>query len=201
MISVVVPSYAPPVSYMAWLINQERIYWLIDSHYKKQTYRNRAYIYGANGRLSLIIPVRHTPWRQHQKENEVQTDNDVQWQKLHWKSLQVAYRSSPFFEFYEDALAPLYRTQTARLYEFNRSLLNVLFDLLEIKLPQEEVSLDFSYHQLNESLLNAKKETPLYTPYAQVFDSKYGFLNNLSTLDLLFNLGPEAKTYLQQCPN
>ena len=81
------------------------------------------------------------------------------------------------------------------------SLLNVLFDLLEIKLPQEEVSLDFSYQQLNESLLNAKKETPLYTPYAQVFDSKYGFLNDLSTLDLLFNLGPEAKTYLQQCPN
>ena len=90
----------------------------------------------------------------------MQTDNDTQWQKLHWKSLQAAYRSL-FFEFYEDALAPLYHSQTARLYEFNRSLLNILFDLLEIKLPQEEVSLDLSYHQLNESLLNAKKETPL----------------------------------------
>ena len=46
-----------------------------------------------------------------------------------------------------------------------------------------------------------KKKLLFYTAYAQVFDSKYGFLNNLSTLDLLFNLGPEAKTYLQQCPN
>ena len=37
-------------------------------------------------------------------------------------------------------------------------------------------------------------------PYSQVFDSRLGFLPNMSVIDLLFNLGPEAKSYLLNMP-
>ena len=115
MTPVIVPAYAPPVSYLTWLLQQDTIYWVTDSHYHKQTYRNRAYIYGANGRLTLTIPIVHKRQQSHQKENEVQTDVHSRWQQLHWKSLQAAYRSSPFFEFYEDAFAPLPANHLSRL--------------------------------------------------------------------------------------
>ena len=199
MIPVVVPAYAPPVSYFTWLLQQGTIYWVTDSHYHKQTYRNRTYIYGANGRLTLTIPIVHKREQSHQKESEVQTDVHSHWQQLHWKSLQAAYRSSPFFEFYEDAFAPLYQETAHTLYQFNRRFLDVLFDALDLDIPQEEVALDFTKHQLQESLLNAKQTHPIFPHYTQVFESKYGFLSNLSSLDLLFNKGPEARAYLDHC--
>ena len=199
MIPVVVPAYAPPVSYFTWLLQQDTIYWVTDSHYHKQTYRNRTYIYGANGRLTLTIPIVHKREQSHQKESEVQTDVHSHWQQLHWKSLQAAYRSSPFFEFYEDAFAPLYQETAHTLYQFNRRFLDVLFDALDLDIPQEEVALDFTKHQLQESLLNAKHTHPVFPHYTQVFESKYGFLSNLSSLDLLFNKGPEARAYLDHC--
>jgi hypothetical protein len=199
MIPVVVPAYAPPVSYFTWLLQQGTIYWVTDSHYHKQTYRNRTYIYGANGRLTLTIPIVHKREQSHQKESEVQTDVHSHWQQLHWRSLQAAYRSSPFFEFYEDAFAPLYQETAHTLYQFNRCFLDVLFDALDLDIPQEEVALDFTKHQLQESLLNAKQTHPDFPHYTQVFESKYGFLSNLSSLDLLFNKGPEARAYLDHC--
>jgi hypothetical protein len=199
MIPVVVPAYAPPVSYFTWLLQQGTIYWVTDSHYHKQTYRNRTYIYGANGRLTLTIPIVHKREQSHQKESEVQTDVHSHWQQLHWRSLQAAYRSSPFFEFYEDAFAPLYQETAHTLYQFNRRFLDVLFDALDLDIPQEEVALDFTKHQLQESLLNAKQTHPDFPHYTQVFESKYGFLSNLSSLDLLFNKGPEARAYLDHC--
>jgi hypothetical protein len=149
--------------------------------------------------LTLTIPIVHKREQSHQKESEVQTDVHSHWQQLHWRSLQAAYRSSPFFEFYEDAFAPLYQETAHTLYQFNRRFLDVLFDALDLDIPQEEVALDFTKHQLQESLLNAKQTHPVFPHYTQVFESKYGFLSNLSSLDLLFNKGPEARAYLDHC--
>lgn len=200
MTPVVVPAYAPPVSYFSWLLQQEKIVWVKDSHYKKQTYRNRAYIYGANGRLTLTVPILHSQSKNHKKkENEVLTDPYTDWQQLHWKSLQSAYRSSPFFEFYEDYLAPYYHQNCTTLYDFNLSLIREIFDLIEVDIEQEEVSLDMTTQILTENLLNAKGQMPVFTPYTQVFENKYGFLSNLSILDLLFNLGHESRNYLKEC--
>lgn len=199
MIPVLIPAYAPPISYMAWMMQQDRIYWVTDSHYKKQTYRNRAYIYGANGRLTLTIPIVHKRQQQHQKENQVQTDTHARWQQLHWKSLQAAYRSAPFFEFYEDALAPLYIDPAPSLFQFNRQFIDVILSLLEVSIPQEEQSLEMQNHQMQESLLDAKKPTQIFPTYTQVFENKYGFLSDLSSLDAIFHLGPEARSYILSC--
>ena len=84
---------------------------IIEQHdyYQKQTFRNRTYIHGANGKLLLTIPVKHLGEIGHQYYQTVEIENSFNWQKQHWKSIQSAYRSSPYFEFYEDNLAFLYK--------------------------------------------------------------------------------------------
>ena len=48
-----------------------------------------------------------------------------------------------------------------------------------------------------DSLISAKKVFKTdFKKYIQVFRNKYGFIPNLSILDVLFNLGPETKKYL-----
>jgi hypothetical protein len=47
------------------------------------------------------------------------------------------------------------------------------------------------------ALVNGKKDLSIFENYTQVFDDKYGFINNLSALDLLFNEGKYAAEYLK----
>ena len=56
-------------------------------------------------------------------------------------------------------------------------------------IPQDKI--DFRY------LVNAKIKEPQFEPYTQVFGLKHGFINNLCILDLLFNEGPNAVSYLE----
>ena len=70
MIISVCPAYLPSVEYMSWVINQKKLYFLTSGHYQKQTYRNRAEIYGPNGKLKLIIPVTKNRGSNHQKDIE-----------------------------------------------------------------------------------------------------------------------------------
>src|SRR5690606_3335495 len=98
--------YLPPVSYFRTIhrsslpIQLER-----HEHYPKQTYRTRACIYSANGKLDLIVPVQRGRG-EHTKMSDVRISYEADWQRLHWMSLQTAYRSSAYFEYYEDDFAP-----------------------------------------------------------------------------------------------
>ncbi len=181
--------------------------WLIEKHdnYQKQTYRNRQYIYGANGRLLLNIPVKHSKSKNgHQKYKEVEIENQFTWQDNHWKSLQTAYRTSPFFEFYEDDFAQLYKKKFSYLFDFNLNCLEVICACLELPFSYKTTE---NYQLPNETapeikdyrnLANAKKEFNFsQEEYNQVFEEKHGFLKNLSVLDLLFNKGPETLAYLE----
>lgn len=182
--------------------------WVLEEqdNYQKQTYRNRQYIYGANGKLLLNIPVKHgKSKRGHQKYKEVEIENQFPWQDNHWKSLQTAYRTSPFFEFYEDDFVPLYKKQFKYLFDFNLNCMEVVCECLELpfsykttenyQLPGETATTVKDYRKL----ANAKKEFNFsQDEYNQVFEEKHGFLKNLSVVDLLFNKGPETLTYLEQ---
>lgn len=106
--------YFGPVSHFREIVKPGLIWFENEDNYQKQTYRNRTYIYGANGKLILNIPIKHlnAPGvKQHQKYKDVRIENDFKWQKQHWKSLKSAYQTSPFFEFYEDDIAPLFHKE------------------------------------------------------------------------------------------
>ena len=198
------PCYFGPISQFAAIAKAERVVFENEDNYQKQTYRSRMYIYGANGKLSLNIPIKHTGDKsQHQKYKNVRIENDFNWQKQHWKSLQTAYRTSPFFEFYEDDFAPLYEKKREFLLDFNYECLELISESLQIDLDVRKTK-EYILTPPEETrdlrgLVNAKQEGDhQLQPYTQVFENKLGFLPGLSIVDLLFNEGPNSLNYLEE---
>ena len=196
MIISVCPAYLPSVEYMSWVINQKKLYFLTSGHYQKQTYRNRAEIYGPNGKLKLIIPVTKNRGSNHQKDIETMIDNNFLWQKNHWRSLQMSYRASPYFEFYEEDFYPFYNNKISSLMELNIGLIKVVLKLLKFEIPIEEKN-DNKVKEKRDLIIHKKIVNASILKYNQVFIDKHGFLSNLSIVDLLFNLGPESLNYLK----
>ncbi len=197
------PSYFGPVSQFVAMVNAEEIVFENEDNYQKQTYRNRMYIYGANGKLLLNIPIKHTGDKSgHQKYRDLKIENDFPWQKQHWKSIETVYRTSPFFEFYEDEFYPLYHKKFDFLMDFNYHSLHLTLECLQMDLTYQ-ITREYFKTPLEVKdarfLIEAKKkQTQSFEPYNQVFQEKYGFLNDLSIVDLIFNEGPNALNYLQR---
>ncbi|WP_353777738.1 WbqC family protein [Winogradskyella sp. 3972H.M.0a.05] len=194
-------AYFPNIAHFASMVQSDAINFEVCDTYTKQTYRNRACIYGANGKLQLNIPVNHSQ-KERQLYKDVRIANDTKWQSQHLKSLQSAYRTSPFYEYYEDELSPLFETKAEFLMDFNFKCLNVIADCLQLDLNYtltetfKKDSIDMLDYR---SLIHCKKEVSQnLQSYTQVFSDKHGFIDNLSILDLLFNEGPNALNYLEQ---
>ena len=190
--------YLPPVSWFAVFLKEENEIVLEQyENFPKQTYRNRTNIYGANGRLSLIIPINHSGER---VMKEIKVSHRENWQKLHWKSIKTAYQSSPYFEFYEDKLQKIFEFETESLIQFNLNALKIVLDILK---TEKAYSLNIEYVKipLEENYrekFSAKKETEFeMEEYYQTFCDKLGFEKDLSILDLICNKGPETLTYLK----
>lgn len=193
------PTYFPSISHFAALAQSETITFEIEDNFQKQTNRNRTYIYSPNGIQLLNIPVKHSS-QNHQKTKEIMIETEFDWQKQHYKSLEAAYRSSPFFEFFEDDIRPIFEKKYVYLMDLNWDVFEIISKCLRLKFDysttseyHKEVPLytDFRY------LANGKKDSNQFEKYIQVFDDKHGFINNLSILDLLFNEGKFAADYLK----
>jgi hypothetical protein len=195
------PSYLPSISHFAAIVQSESITFEMEDNFQKQTNRNRTYIYSPNGIQLLNIPIKHSDLS-HQKTKDVRIETEFDWQKQHFKSLEAAYRGSPFFEYFEDDLLPLFKKKHTFLMDLNMEAFDVICKCLRMKLKFETTTEYF--HNLEDTqivdfryLINGKKDTNTFEPYTQVFDDKHGFVNNLSVLDLLFNEGKFAVDYLK----
>ena len=195
MIAGVCPAYLPSIRYMAWMAAQNEVAFVKTNNYQKQTYRNRTEIYGPNGKLKLTIPILHKKNQKHQLDSEVEIFQESSWQKNHWKSLESSYRSSPFFEFYEDDLYPFFHQRQRRLMDLNISLIKKIFSLIDIEIVIKNTKEIYEFRELLDTKKNSVYKTPIYN---QVFNSKHGYINNLSILDLIFNLGPDSNFYLKK---
>ena len=196
------PTYFPSISHFVAIAQSETVTFEVEDNFQKQTNRNRTYIYSPNGIQLLNIPIKHSK-ENRQKTKDIKIEPEFDWQKQHFKSLETAYRSSPFFEFFEDDLRPIFD----RKYIF---LLDLNFEVLEIVLKCMRMKVDFGktieyFHEIGDNsvidlrhLVEGKKDNSTFQNYTQVFDDKYGFINNLSVLDLLFNEGKYAMDYLKE---
>ncbi|WP_343485848.1 WbqC family protein [Allomuricauda sp. d1] len=195
------PTYFPDIVAFS-VLAQNEIMWERHDNYQKQTYRNRCYVCTDQGRHMLNIPIKHVGGEQgRQKYNEVKIDNSYPWQVQHLKTLQTAYRSSPFFEFYEDDIMPLFKKKFDFLLDANLEITKVLCELLGVDFPKEKTDHYSKEHpDLVDArfLVNAKKDIYFdQQSYTQVFQDRHGFLKNVSVLDLLFNEGTNALSYLK----
>jgi len=199
MNSLLLPTYFPSISHFAVMVQSENITFEMEDNFQKQTNRNRTYIYSPNGIQLLNIPVKHSKGA-HQKTKDVLIENEFDWQKQHFKSLEAAYRSSPFFEFFEDDIIPIFKKKHVYLMDLNLEVLGIVAKCLRMKLEYGKTT-EYFHETENISdfrfLANGKKDTNSFEKYPQVFDDKHGFINNLSVLDLLFNEGKFAMDYLK----
>ncbi|MFM9826587.1 WbqC family protein [Flavobacterium sp.] len=195
------PTYFPSISHFATMSQAENITFEMEDNFQKQTNRNRTYIYSPNGIQILNIPIKHSK-EAHQKTKDVRIENDFDWQKQHFKSLEAAYRSSPFFEYFEDDIRPIFEKKQNFLMDLNFETIAIASKCLRMKLEYEITSeyfqeLDSKTLVDFRSLANGKKDNSQFEIYTQVFYDKHGFLNNLSVLDLIFNEGRYALDYLK----
>lgn len=172
--------------------------------FQKQTYRNRCVIATANGVQALTIPVEHND---SQYTRDIRISDHNQWRRVHWNALQSAYNESPFFEYYADDIRPFFEKKYDFLIDYNEAIRQKVCELIDIRPEVEYTSAYLSPltpHLASLSdfrdVISAKHPQPdaEFEPkkYWQVFQQRHGFLPNLSILDLLFCMGPEAVFYL-----
>ncbi|AXG72826.1 hypothetical protein DVK85_00685 [Flavobacterium arcticum] len=193
------PAYFPPISHFVAMIKTDSVTFEVEDNFQKQTNRNRMYIYSPNGIQLLNIPIKHSKTK-HQKFKDIKIEPAFDWQKQHFKSLEAAYRASPFFEYFEDDIRPLFEKKHTYMMDLNFEAIEIVTECLGIDLSYDKTTEYF--HEVSNAddyrhLVNGKKDTSVFEPYTQVFGEKHGFINNLSILDLLFNEGRHAVDYLK----
>lgn len=191
-------AYLPPVAWFQKIKQDACIHIEKHEHYTKQSYRNRCNILAANGILPLSIPVMAT----HNKQliTDVKISYDEKWQQQHWRTIESAYRNTPYFIYYADELKPFYQKKYDFLFDYNMELILLL--MKKIKLNNEirftEIYDVSGYINDYRNTIHPKKdiEESVFKSYPQLFNEGNTFKANLSSIDLLFNTGPNAIDYL-----
>ncbi len=172
-------------------------------NYQKGSYRNRCHILGANGLQRLSLPLAKGKNNQ-QNIREVGLSDQQDWARQHWQSIRSAYGNAPFFFYYSDEVEGSIRSLPSTLWEYNLQLLRTAFSLLQW---DKTIQLTETFHPTAEkgeidirgkySPKSFERQQELSWPsYPQVFQERHGFVGNLSILDLLFCMGPQANLYL-----
>ncbi|MCQ2185705.1 MAG: WbqC family protein [Bacteroidales bacterium] len=185
-------AYFPPISYIS-LLKRGDVFLEAHENYQKQSWRNRCNILTANGIESLQVPVVHSGGSFRHPIGEILVDYSRDFLVRHQRALDSAYMSSAYYQYYRDELFAIMDRRPATLWEWNHSLLCFVLRQLGIAPPpltQEFTGANLDIHPKHADIYFKEK------PYFQVFSQKYGFVPNLSILDLLFNEGPAAIDYL-----
>jgi hypothetical protein len=194
-------AYFPPMSYFVYLIQNEKALIEQMETYPKQTYRNRCEIMTSAGKLALVVPV-IKPNGNHTLTKDIEICYREPWQQHHWKSIQTAYRSSPYFNYYSDILQPLFEESETSLIIHNQKVLSSICSIIGIDLSltftEDYIKIPVDFIDLRKEMTPKKQRTGISFPeYPQVFGHKFGYIEDLSVLDLLLNLGPDVNRYLQ----
>lgn len=198
-------AYLPPIEFYALWMHAPASYLEQYEYFEKQSYRNRCRIAASSGMMELSIPVER-PSGNRTLIRDVRLSDHGNWNRQHWKAIEAAYQSSPYFEFLADGLRAVYEQPGEFLWDFNLQLMELVGEWLENGkalqftpafgcLPESAVSLRQAIHPKKSALFT---EVP---PYYQVFAAQTGFIPHLSILDLVMNCGNEAILYLSAFKN
>jgi hypothetical protein len=193
-----------PVQYFAHLTASSQAIIEAYCNYSRQSYRNRYLIYGANGPLPLSVPVVKVSGKK-TRTRDVRVSYDTPWNEVHWKSIEAAYNSSPYYLYYKDDIEPLFAKKWDFLKDLNAAALRITMECTGVDTPviySEEFQLEYASVKDLREVIHPKKDLLTDSdfvpqPYRQVFGAGKSFIPNLSILDLIFNKGPESLLVLR----
>ena len=199
--------YLAPVSHYSAYYRADKVQLEVCDHFTKQTLRNRCWIDSPSGALALTVPIVKAEGKTLMRD--IRISDHGNWRHQHWTALESSYRQSPFFEYYADDFAPFYEKKWEFLADFNEELMTLTASLLDIQKPICRTTtysplpappLGECHHLAGFGSFGGNEALPQRGSgegaYYQVFASRHGFLQDLSIVDLLFNLGPEGVLWL-----
>ena len=216
-------AYLPPIEYLAAIATQysfrpgssdtEAALVSIEAceHYQKQSWRNRCRILAGDGPQDLNIPIVHDDFGK--PISQMRIDWTTDWLTRHKRAIVSAYGTSPYFEYYRDELFEIMDARPSLLLDFNTSILRFLLRKTGIRanisMTQEFLrpgSPDPSCGTIDlRNAIHPKRPNAILSdlgldkPYWQVFSDRFGFVKGLSSIDLLFNEGPDSILWLKEC--
>ena len=171
----------------------------LGENYVKRSERNRTEIVTPTGGMVLSVPLvkanrPRTPMR------DMRIDNSKRWQHQHWVAILSAYRSSPYYDYIADRIAPIYEREWKYLTDLNREILQAEFDILGIEPKHKFSEIYVEPSEGTIDLRDKKRESHFSSPqYFQMFMDRTPFVENASMLDLLMCEGREATELLNSC--
>lgn len=213
-------AYFPPIEYLAAIANECRfnpgmtevepavVYIEACEHYVKQSWRNRCRFYAADGAQTLNFPVRHEDFGK--PISQMRIDWKTDWLTRHERAIISAYRTSPYFEYYQDELFAILDSRPELMLDFNTQILKFFLRKTgipaDIRFTSEWEAVTIKRHKVTDlrEAIHPKrpnsilKDLGLERPYWQVFSPKHGSIPGLSIMDLLFNEGPDSICYLKE---
>lgn len=175
-------------------------------NYQKQSYRNRCRFYASEGVQTLSCPIVHEGGTHKIPITQLKLDYKKPWVQQHKKAIISAYRTSAYFEYYQDELFEILDRGYEKLFDLNMAIIEFFIDKIGLKVDLR-LTEDYEAHpQLDDlrEVIHPKRENTILAymdlkkPYFQVFSRKYGFQNDLSIMDLLFNEGPDSIMFLKR---
>lgn len=193
--------YCGCIGHWAQIVAADSVTFEAAGGYQRRTFRSRTVIVNSQGQLPISVPVEGNYARPY---SQIQINYDTPWQLQHLRALLSAYNNTPFFEYFADDFTALLSHHYLKLWDLNVDMMHLVANCLGFELhysltqsfttaPDGFRDLRIAIEPKFQHLLS--QEVPP-SPYYQVFDSLLGFIPGVSILDLLFNMGPEAKLYL-----
>ena len=175
-------------------------------NFQKQSYRNRCRFYGAEGVQTLSFPILHEGGTHKILISEIKIDYKTPWVQQHERAIVSAYGMSAYFDYYKDELFAILESGHERLFDLNLDLIRFFIEKTGIKVDlrlTEDYEREPQMEDLREAIHPKRPNTilsdlDLEKPYFQVFAPKYGFMSDLSIMDLLFNEGPDSILFLKK---
>ena len=194
MNNVLPTAYWPPIGYIYLLYKQPKTKIEVCENYQKKSIRNKCQIISSNGPLTLSVPLikgKHGGTG----IKLVKIAYHEEWQINQINTIKTAYANAPYYNYYSEAIFDLISKKEIYLFELNTLILEWIMRTF----LQDRVQCILKTETFQANTQTVYNES---SPYRQVYEKQHGFLSeNVSILDLIFNVGYEIPLYFDNWIN